>query len=224
MSASSGAEGPTYYRLYRDTWEAVSTLPRAQAAKLLYAMAAHFFDGSEPADGDLPRQARAFYDLQRTALESYRRNAINGARNRSKPEQKPTEEQDQETLQVFDPSQHHLPAETRKVGGEHPAKGASNITNHKSISMTTAAAVPPAQHSGGGATSPEVATIGRLDTMGREPRASAGAARVRPAAALPPRAEYDRVRRKLADEGLDALTGAEREAYRAGWQEYERHQ
>lgn len=87
--------------------------------------------------------------------------------------------------------------------------------------LQQAAAVPPAQHSGGGAIPPEVATQEWLDTMGREPRASAGAARGRPAAALPPRAEYDRVRRKLADEGLDSLTVAEREAFHAGWPAYE---
>lgn len=79
----AGEDSPSYYKLHVDTWRTISSaLPRAQAAKLLYAMLAYFFDGEEPAEGTLPREARALFDIQATSLDSYRSNAIKGATNR----------------------------------------------------------------------------------------------------------------------------------------------
>lgn len=138
-------EAPRYYRLYRDTWETVSgSLTRAQAAKLLYAMAAYFFDGEEPEEGSLPKPVQALFDVQRGALANYRRNALNGNRNRqkvskklSKSSQKPDQEVTQKPAQEIEGQQPPSPAETQKVGGEHSdkhaCKSASNIINHKSL-------------------------------------------------------------------------------------------
>ena len=109
----------------------------------------------------------------------------------------------------------------RQIG---PSSKANLPTQNKELIVRKADALPSAKQSIGGATTPEAATQERLDTMGWQPRATAGAAQVRPAAALPSRAEYARISAKLATEGLDAVTDDEREAYRAGWLEYERHQ
>lgn len=226
---------PNYYKFYADSWQVVSSLPKAKAAKLLYAMHAYFFDGVEPAEGELPAVAQRMFDMHRASIASYRRNALNGTKNRQNRDEsgaktvtKPTPKATPKTVSVLKGSNEGLPAETQKVGYKHPCKhsgkSASNIINHKSISITTADALPPAKQSVGGAITPEVATTEWLDTMGQPPRAPAGAAQGRPAAALPSRAEYRRIADKLEREGLDALTELEREAYRTGWQEYERHQ
>lgn len=138
-------EAPRYFRLYRDTWEILDgSLTRAQAAKLLYAMAAYFFDGEEPGEGSLPKPAQNMFDMQRAALASYRRNALNGKRNRrkvgkklSESRQEPTQEHTQEPTQVFEGQHSPSPAETQKVGGEqtckHPRGSACDINNHESL-------------------------------------------------------------------------------------------
>jgi hypothetical protein len=138
-------DAPRYYRLYRDTWETINkSLTRAQAAKLLYAMAAYFFDGDEPGEGSLPKPVRAMFDVQRGALANYRRNALNGNRSRqkvskklAKSSQEPTQEVTQKPTQEIEGQQPPSPAETQKVGGEHSGKhsgkSASNIINHKSL-------------------------------------------------------------------------------------------
>lgn len=226
---------PNYYKFYADSWQVISSLPKAKAAKLLYAMHAYFFDGTEPAEGELPAVAQRMFDMHRASIASYRRNALNGTKNRQNRDEsgaktvtKPTPKATPKTASVLKGPNEGLPAETQKVGykhsGKHSGKSASNIINHKSLSTTTADALPPAKQSVGGAITPEVATQEWLDTMGEPPRAPAGAAQGRPAAALPSRAEYRGIADKLEREGLDALTEREREAYRAGWQEYERHQ
>lgn len=200
---------PNYYKLHSDTYDTItSRLTRAQAAKLLLAIAAYYFDGTEPTERDLPSPAMALFDMLRPSLASYRRNAINGARNRQKPTQKPTQEvtqkptqvSTQEPVEVFDIPFTPLPAKTKKVGGEGACKSACNIINHKSR-ITKRNSIS-------------------LVTKGQPHRAAAGAAQGRPAPALPSRAEFDRICRKLEDEGLDAITDAEREAYHAGYAAY----
>lgn len=138
-------EAPRYFRLYRDTWRIIdASLTRAQAAKLLYAMAEYFFDGTEPEEGSLPKPAQNMFDMQLAALASYRRNALNGKRNRKKAVKKLSEsyqELDQETMQermqVSEDQQGTSPAETQKVGGEqthkHAGRSASDIINHESL-------------------------------------------------------------------------------------------
>lgn len=222
---------PNYYKFYADSWQVVSSLPKAKAAKLLYAMHAYFFDGVEPAEGELPAVAQRMFDMHRASIASYRRNALNGTKNRQNRDEsgaktvtKPTPKATPKTVSVLKGSNEGLPAETQKVGykhsGKHSGKSASNIINHKSISITTADALPPAKQSVGGAITPDVATTEWLDTMGQPPRAPAGAAQGRPAAALPSRAEYDRVSRMLGEGRLEELTERDREIYHAGHKAY----
>lgn len=212
-------ERPAYYRLYADVWVAVSKLPKAKAAKLLYAMVEYFFDGTEPTENELPVAARGMFEVYKAGIANYRRNALNGTRNRQKRdknESKPRQnrvETDNENASKMDTvldmvlkgSDEGLPAETQKVGGKHSDKhsdeSASNIINHKSLIINTY-------------NQPRVVT-----GAGSE-RATAGAAMERPAAALPTRAEYERISRKLETEGLDAITPEEREAYHAGHTAY----
>lgn len=76
-------DSPNYYKFFLDTWRSVnSLLPKAQAAKLIYALLAYYFDRTEPADGELPNAAQAVFKMQRSAVDSYRRNSLNGSRNR----------------------------------------------------------------------------------------------------------------------------------------------
>lgn len=138
-------EVPRYFRLYRDTWEIVDgSLTRAQAAKLLYAMAAYFFDGEEPGEGSLPKPAQNMFDMQRAALASYRRNALNGKRNGRKVGKKlpksyeePTQKPTQEPAQEIEGQHMPLAAETQKVGGGQSCRqscgSAANIINHESL-------------------------------------------------------------------------------------------
>ena len=207
---------PAYYRLYADVWQAVRSLPRAKAAKLLYAMAEYFFEGTEPSDGDLPMAAQRMFDVHKSSIANYRRNALNGIRNRqnrtendpendSKTTSKPTTKTTTVSHTVLKGSDEGLPAETQKVGGKHSdkhsGKSASNIINHKSLIINT---YNPSQV---------------LTESGSE-RATAGAATERPAAALPSREEYERISRKLEAEGLDAITPEERETYHIGHKAY----
>lgn len=100
---------PTYYKFYAGTFQAVSSLPKAKAAKLLYAMHVYFFTGVEPADGELPAEAQRMFDMQKESIASYRRNAINGTKNRkgqskteAKVESKPSTEPDPKTDEFLD--------------------------------------------------------------------------------------------------------------------------
>jgi len=95
------------------------------------------------------------------------------------------------------------------------------IETIQDIQVSRGAALPPAKQS---SAAPQPQQTFRetpsLVTVGEPPRASAGAARGRPAAALPTRQEYDRIQRKLEREGLDAVTPGERAAYHAGHAAY----
>ena len=206
-------ERPAYYRLYADAWDELNAnLSKAQAAKLLYAMAAYFFSEVEPAEWELPKPARALFNIQRSQIANYRKNALNGRKASQKVDRKLSESSQlfdqvstQELMQEIEGSQPQRPAETQNLGGKPPAKGAAkgpaNIINHKSLIINTY-------------NQPRVVT-----GAGSE-RATAGAAMERPAAALPTRAEYERISRKLETEGLDAITPEEREAYHAGHTAY----
>lgn len=88
---------PNYYKLYLNLWQSVADLPKPQGAKLLYAMARLFFDNVEPAEGELPKDARRIYLAKRHDLLSYRRNVINGMKNTGKNRAKKRAETDAET-------------------------------------------------------------------------------------------------------------------------------
>lgn len=202
-------ERPAYYRLYADAWDELNAnLSKAQAAKLLYAMAAYFFSEVEPAEGELPKPARALFNIQRSQIANYRKNALNGRKASQKVDRKLSESCElsgqvstQEPMQEIEGSQPQRPAETQNLGGKPPAKGPANIINHKSLIINTY-------------------NQPRAVTGAGSQRATAGAAMERPAAALPTRAEYERISRKLETEGLDAITPEEREAYHAGHTAY----
>lgn len=123
---------PNYYRLFRDVWEPIrDTLPPSQGAKLLYAMVKLFFDDVEPKPGTLPKAAQAMFDIQRTSIRNYRRNALNGAKNapkisqeaREEPNRKPGSEFELEADMEIDDGLHAgtdtLPA-SFMVLGTHP--------------------------------------------------------------------------------------------------------
>lgn len=206
-------ERPAYYRLYADTWDELNAnLSKAQAAKLLYAMVEYFFSEREPDESELPKPARALFNIQRSQIANYRKNSLNGRKASQKPDRKLSETSQlsdqvstQEPMQEIEGSQPQRPAETQNLGGKPPAKGAAkgpaNIINHKSLIINTY-------------------NQPRVVTGAGSQRATAGAAMERPAAALPTRAEYERISRKLETEGLDAITPEEREAYHAGHTAY----
>ena len=193
---------PTYYRLYADAWDEVNrNLPRAQAAKLLYAMAAYFFEGEEPTESELPKPARALFNIQRSQIANYRKNALNGRKASQKPDrnlsessQKPTQVSTQKPTQEIEGPNTHLPAETQNLGhkapDKAPAKGPANINNHKSLITNEAAAAPPAQRCGG-VSQPHKNNFESLRVEAPEDpeRAEAGAGQGRPAPALPSWAE-----------------------------------
>lgn len=206
---------PSYYRLHLDTWEAVNaTLPPIQAAKVLYAIERLFFEGVEPEEGSLPRAAQGLFDIQRQLILGYRRNAVNGSRNRKptqKPDQKTTQKTTQKPMQVSTqestqkPTQEteglntHLPAETQKVGYKHSGKGAckhsgkgaSDNNKQETINSTVADALLPSAERSVGVSQPlkqNPKTL-RVDTGTESPRAEAGAGQGRPAPALPSWAE-----------------------------------
>lgn len=198
---------PSYYRLHLDTWEAVNaTLPPIQAAKVLYAIERLFFEGVEPEDGSLPRAAQGLFDIQRQLILGYRRNAVNGSRNRKptqKPDQKPTKKTTQKPMQVstqestqkptqeIEGSNTNLPAETQKVGYKHSGKGASNNNKQETINNTVAAALLPSAERSGGVSQPHKNNFESLRVEAPEDpeRAEAGAGQGRPAPALPSWAE-----------------------------------
>lgn len=234
-------ETPAYFRLHADTWRTVSgSLTRAQAGKLLYAMAAYFFDGEEPEEGTLPREAQALFDIQLASLDSYRKNAIKGTKNRlgrtktspktgPKPTPKHTHESTpkhgQESGQVLEGSDSELPAETPPVASKQTDKqngqNAPNIINHESLSTSLVdTASPPAKRSGV-VSQPHKKNSDTLSLVTGDAIARAAAAALGGAApALPTLEEYRRVERKLEDEGLEALTASDRRTYHEGHAAY----
>ena len=53
---------PKYYKITREMFESINAaLPKAQAAKLLYAICMHHFGGVDPEEGWLPKQAQLLY-------------------------------------------------------------------------------------------------------------------------------------------------------------------
>lgn len=138
-------ERPAYYRLYADAWDEINgSLPKAQAAKLLYAMAAFFFDGVEPDDGELPKPVRALFNIQRSQIANYRKNALNGRKAGQRPDRKLSETSqlfdqlsDQEVMQEIEAPHTQQPAKTQNLGtkppAKGPAKGPANTINHKSV-------------------------------------------------------------------------------------------
>ena len=205
------SEMPRYFRLHADEFMSLTKgLPRAQAAKLLYAMTAYFFLGTEPEDGDLPRAARQQFDMQRKRLENYRAKALAGRKSSQKTDEKSTENREslctkftQEVAEVFDIPFTPLPAETSSAPSRVPSRVSPRVPSNNNKQETI-----------------NISNSISLVTKGRPHRAAAGAAQGRPAPALPSRAEFDRICRKLEDEGLDAITDAEREAYHAGYAAY----
>ena len=76
------SETPSYYKLQWDLWHSAKTLlPEAQLGKFLCAVAEYYFTGTEPPEGRLPKNAQALFDSHRSAIASYRRNALNGTKN-----------------------------------------------------------------------------------------------------------------------------------------------
>lgn len=227
---------PSYYKFYADTWRVVSSLPKAKAAKLLYAMNAYFFDGTEPADGELPAVAQKMFDMNKANIASYRRNALNGTKNRksqnktnarvvTEPDDEPTSKTSDVLSMVLEGVDDCLPAETQKVGGEHsgkqPGKSASNIINHQSLITPSVASAPPSAERCGCVSQPHKKDSDTLSALtgAIADRAGADAPRGRDAA-LPTLEEYQRVSLKLEDEGIDALTERDREIYHAGHAAY----
>lgn len=114
---------PRYMRVFRDTWELANELPRPQGAKLIFAMMRLFFEGDEPCEGELPRDASRAYQAQRRAILAYRRSVLNGMRNDPKARENSqvssqiSAEKPKETDAGFWSLIDGLPAETLEVGG-----------------------------------------------------------------------------------------------------------
>lgn len=55
-------ERPKYFKLTREMFDSINAaLPKAQATKLLYAICMHHFEGVDPEEGWLPKQAQLLY-------------------------------------------------------------------------------------------------------------------------------------------------------------------
>lgn len=157
---------PDYYRLYHDKWQVIKGLPKPQGRKLLYAVLGLFFDGIEPAAGDLPREAQRAYLIMRPDILRYRRNVLNGSKNGRRNErkavenmpekgpQKPPETEQETEVQTddgFHASSGALPADILKVGtypdtNQDTALGTdmdSTISNKKSVISTRGASYAP---------------------------------------------------------------------------------
>ena len=53
---------PKYFKITREMFESINAaLPKAQAAKLLYAICMHHFEGVDPEGGWLSKQAQLLY-------------------------------------------------------------------------------------------------------------------------------------------------------------------
>lgn len=225
-------ERPSYFRLYADSWDEINrSLTKTQAAKLLYAMAAYFFDGTEPGEDELPKPVRALFNIQRGQIANYRRNALNGrkatqkaGKELSKSWQKPDQVSTQEIEQEFEVPFIPLPAETPKVGykapDKAPDKAPSNIINHESINTNESHTLLVE-----GEDRPRAAGAapgGRAGALPSWQEVLAGAS-TEPEPApepVPDRAEYDRVTRMLEEGRYDELTEHDREIYHAGHKAY----
>ena len=74
-------ETPTYWSIDADTYTTwVAVLGNAAAGKLMAACAAYFFDGTEPDQFKLTKQARALFEGERGRMERRRASAVNGRR------------------------------------------------------------------------------------------------------------------------------------------------
>ena len=70
---------PTYWSIDAETYGTwVAVLGTAAAGKLMAACAAYFFDGTEPDEFKLTRQARAMFEGERGRMERRRASATNG--------------------------------------------------------------------------------------------------------------------------------------------------
>ncbi len=55
-------ERPKYFKLTRELFDSINAaLPRVQAGKLLYALIKHHFEGVDPEEGWLSKQAQLLY-------------------------------------------------------------------------------------------------------------------------------------------------------------------
>ena len=240
---------PNYYKLHLDTWTAINAaLPPIQAAKVLYALERLFFCGEEPEEGSLPKPAQGLFDIQKQLVLGYRRNALNGSKNRKttqkpseKTTQKPTQFSTQETTkesgQFFEGSDSSLPAETQKVGGKHsgkhPSKSACDNTKQETVNIIEPTPSPPTPLDPALLPSAEQSRVVdqphkqestsdalQVVTESDPARAAAGAGLGRPAAALPSRAEYERVQRMLEEGHYEELTPEDRRVYQEGHKAY----
>lgn len=95
--ATAAGDRPQYMKLLYEQWEAArANLTTTQGDKLLGAMLDYFFEGTERES--LPGPARAMFDSMKPSLKRYRRNVLNGMKNRPKAEDRM--ETDEETEQV----------------------------------------------------------------------------------------------------------------------------
>lgn len=79
MAAKTNKSVPTYWSIDADTYSTwVAVLGNAAAGKLMAACAAFFFDGTEPDDFKLTKQARAMFEGERNRMERRRAAATNG--------------------------------------------------------------------------------------------------------------------------------------------------
>lgn len=75
---------PSWFRLYYDEAKPiVDMLPRAQAQKVIGAMALYFLFSMEPTS--LSRQGRFIFESHRNRLDRYRTSVTNGMKNKGKP-------------------------------------------------------------------------------------------------------------------------------------------
>lgn len=130
-------ERPTYWSVTADelsTW--VNLLGVAAAGKLMAALAAYFFDGTEPDEFKLTKQARVVFEGERKGLDRRRASAINGARRGNKGREDATPAND-ENLPAAD-------VEKSCSGKKNARKSrrSSEKTSKKSQKNRTAAPAP----------------------------------------------------------------------------------
>ena len=226
-------ETPGYYKLHSDMWRGVNdALPPAQAMKVLYALEALFFDGVEPDLEKMPKAARGIYNTHRQLVLGYRKNALNGSRNKRAPKkvtpkhthvlpQEVTQVYAQEVTQVFEGSDEGLPAETQNLGYKQNPPFASNNNKQETINnIPSAASAPHPAERCGCVSQPHKKNSDNLSALteaiaGRDADAPMG--RV---AAPPTLEEYQQVAWKLETDGLDALTEEDRRIYHSGHAAY----
>lgn len=223
---------PSYYKLHSDLWRGVNdALPPAQAMKVLYALEALFFDGVEVDTEKLPKTARGIYNTHRQLVLGYRKNALNGSRNKRASKkvtpkhtqvlpQEVTQVFTQKPTQVFEGSDEGLPAETQNLGYKQNPHFASNNTKQETINNIPVASAPPSAERCGCVSQPHKKNSDNLSALteaiaGRDADAPRG--RV---AAPPTLGEYQQVARKLETDGLDSLTEEDRRIYHSGHAAY----